>query len=111
MLMSVVLMHSERIPDSKHDGRPDAELRTCLVNLNVTSRAELICLQEGNDASFTNCSERRDTCRLGLEENLIMEMLRLVTMSTCKALWQCHISRDEERLAHVASVNTKDTGL
>lgn len=24
---------------------------------------------------------------------------------------QCHISRDKEKLAHVASVNTKDTGL
>lgn len=31
--------------------------------------------------------------------------------STCEALWQCHISRDEEKLAHLASVNTKDTGL
>ena len=55
-------MHSDDIiPDTDHGKLPDAELRTCLVDLNVTSRAELICLQEGNDASFTNCMERKRT--------------------------------------------------
>lgn len=109
-------MHSNRIPDIKRDGRPDAELRTCLVNLNVTSRAELICLQEGNDASFTNCSERkgqrqiragrkRDYPDVTLRDN-VFGYFRVYV----RRLRQRRISRDEEKLAHVASVNTKDTG-
>lgn len=40
--------------DMKQTGLPDAELWTRLVDLDVTSRTELICLEEGNDACFTN---------------------------------------------------------
>lgn len=50
-----------RMPFIHQHNLPDAELWTCLVDLNVTSRAELICLQEGNDASFTNWTEKERT--------------------------------------------------
>lgn len=50
-------MNLERLgkkTDMKQTGLPDAELWTRLVDLDVTSRTELICLEEGNDACFTN---------------------------------------------------------
>lgn len=40
---------------------PDAELWTCLVNLDVAPRAEFVCLQKGNDACFTNYTEGHNT--------------------------------------------------
>lgn len=39
--------------------RPDAELWTRLVDLDVTSRAELIGLKEGNNAGFTNWTQTK----------------------------------------------------
>lgn len=49
----------ENLSDVTSENRPDAELWTCLVDLDVTSRAELIGLEEGNDARFTNCAQRK----------------------------------------------------
>lgn len=52
-------VHFEDLSDVTSKNRPDAELWTCLVDLDVTSRAELIGLEEGNNACFTNCTQRK----------------------------------------------------
>lgn len=59
------MVHFENLFDVTRKNWPDAELWTCLVNLDVTSRAELIGLEEGNNARFTNCTQRKHNWGLG----------------------------------------------
>lgn len=85
-----------KIPDIMHNNWPDAEWWACFVNLNVTSRAELICLKEGNNASFTNCRQERAHSDQECEKILTkyLYMLYFVTLhwfsktlSIFKSLW------------------------
>lgn len=57
--------------------RPDAELWTRLVDLDVTSRAELIGLKEGNNAGFTNWTQTKHVRALGEYHIVVISCFQL----------------------------------